>query len=129
ERRRLASPRAVAAAEEILARWIDERSRVPLDRLVQNDLRGRRYLNSSERRWTADAVFGAVRHWRRHTWMLGRAEREDTPRHRIELWRQSSDAAGEGAFDLPGPDTPARYLRETLSFSDEMADSLEVLLG
>jgi 16S rRNA (cytosine967-C5)-methyltransferase len=119
----------VLAAEEILARWIDERDRSPLDRVVQNELRGRRYLNSSERRWTADAVFGCVRLWRRHAYQLDRAALDHAPRQRVELWLQTGMAADPDNRALPGPDSPSPYLRETLSFPDTMADELEALLG
>ena len=131
ERRRLASPRALLAAEEILARWMAESREAPLDRLVQSQMRGRRYLNSSERRWAGDAVFGAVRFWRQQTWLLERAGGVADARTRIELWaRMEAPDADAGVWDhLPGTDTPAAYLRETLSYPDDMAVELEQALG
>jgi 16S rRNA (cytosine967-C5)-methyltransferase len=129
----LASPRALLAAEEILARWTTEVGGTPLDRLVQSDLRARRYLNSSERRWVADAVFGSVRYWRRQTWILNRSGLESGARERIELWAHRSGAGDNedlsAADGLPGPDTPGEFLRETLSFPEDMAAALETTLG
>jgi 16S rRNA (cytosine967-C5)-methyltransferase len=121
----------VLAAEEILGRWMAERDSTPLDRLVQIELRARRYLNSSERRWAGDAVFGAVRYWRHHDASLARAGRADSARERIALWlRESGDAGLSAPPDgAAGRDEPERYLRETLSFPDAMAEALEELLG
>lgn len=133
ERRRLASPRALLAAEEILSRWSTGTPRAPLDWLVQSELRVRRHLNSAERRWIADAIFGSVRFWRRQTWILNNTEAETGARQRIELWARGPHAHEGGDFtpfaELPGPDCPAKYLRETLSFPDEMAEALEAVVG
>jgi 16S rRNA (cytosine967-C5)-methyltransferase len=128
----MASPRALMAAEEIIDRWITERDRSALDRIVQYDLRGRRYLNSAERRWIGDAVFGSVRYWRRQNTILEQLGLEPTPRQIIELWsRQETAGSPEDAdlHQLPGPDSPREHLRHTLSFPDEIARSLEALLG
>ncbi len=131
ERRRLASPRALLAAEEILGRWMAEGEDGALDRLVQAEMRQRRSLNSSERRWIGDTVFGAVRFFRRQTWTLGHSGLETGARQRIELWAKES-CGGENKDSqpvLPGLERPAEYLRETLSYSDEMAAALEETLG
>ncbi len=128
ERRRLASPRALLAAEEILARWMGETERGPLDRLVQFELRHRRSLNSSERRWVGDAIFGSVRFLRRQTWLLEHDGLETGARERVELWARQVESGAPGA-GLPGPDMPAQYLRETLAFTNEMATALEQILG
>ncbi len=131
--RRLASPRAVSAAEEILQRWTDDQEGRALDRIVNSELRGRRYLNSSERRWIGDAVFGAVRYWRRDSWILGRQGCDSDSRARIAMWVERTHI---GVFPetnadsgLPGPDRPLEYLRESLAFPDSLASALEAQLG
>lgn len=133
ERRKLASPRAILAAEEILAHWDAERDSAPLDRLVQWELRARRHLNSAERRWVGDAVFGAVRFWRRDSLILERSGAGTSVRERIELWAREEVDADPGRLEsaglLPGPERPDEYLRETLSFPDAMADALNAALG
>jgi 16S rRNA (cytosine967-C5)-methyltransferase len=103
-----------------------------LDRLVKVELRRRPYLNSAERRWVSDAVYGSVRFWRRQSWLLDRAGSEARPRQRIDLWLVQTSADGESlrdADELPGPESPAEYLRVTLSFPDDLADALERLRG
>lgn len=130
--RLLRSERAIHAAIEIYTRWQEERDRTPLDRVVGAEFRSRRYLNASERRWTAEALYGSVRYLRRQRRLLEILGREDTPETRIRLWAEA-DAGDEtvlAAFDkLPDTSTPREYLRITLSFPDDMATSLEDLLG
>ncbi|MCW3097629.1 MAG: tRNA and rRNA cytosine-C5-methylase [Chthonomonadaceae bacterium] len=130
--RLLRSERAIHAAIEIYTRWQEERDRTPLDRVVGAEFRSRRYLNASERRWTAEALYGSVRYLRRQRRLLEILGREDSPETRIRLWAEA-DAGDEtvlAAFDrLPDTGTPRDYLRITLSFSDDMATTLEDLLG
>ncbi|HLJ53690.1 MAG TPA: RsmB/NOP family class I SAM-dependent RNA methyltransferase [Chthonomonadaceae bacterium] len=127
ERRALSTPRAISAAGEILARWLSETERGGLDRLVQAETRRRRELNSSERRWLVEALFGTVRYLRRQEWILQRRGVEPGAAELIALWAElGGPAAGAG---LPGPESPGDYLRLTLAFSDAMAAELEALLG
>ncbi|MCW3055370.1 MAG: tRNA and rRNA cytosine-C5-methylase [Chthonomonadales bacterium] len=130
--RLLRSERAIHAAIEIYTRWQEERDRTPLDRVVGAEFRSRRYLNASERRWTAEALYGSVRYLRRQRRLLEILGREDTPETRLRLWAEADagDEAVLAAFEqLPGPKTPRDYLRITLSFPDDMATALETLLG
>ena len=130
--RLLRSDRAIHAATEIYTRWQAERDRTPLDRVVGAEFRSRRYLNAAERRWAAEALYGSVRYLRRQRRLLEILGREDSPETRIRLWAES-DAGDEtvlSAFEqLPDSKTPREYLRITLSFPDDMATSLETLLG
>jgi 16S rRNA (cytosine967-C5)-methyltransferase len=130
--RLLRSDRAIHAATEIYTRWQAERDRTPLDRVVGAEFRSRRYLNAAERRWAAEAIYGSVRYLRRQRRLLEILGREDSPETRIRLWAEA-DAGDEtvlSAFEqLPDSKTPREYLRITLSFPDDMATSLETLLG
>ena len=130
--RLLRSERAIHAAIEIYARWQEERASTPLDRVVGAEFRSRRYLNASERRWAAEALYGSVRYLRRQRRLLEILERPDSPETRIRLWAEA-DAGDEtvlAAFErLPDMQTPREYLRITLSFPDDMATVLEDLLG
>lgn len=130
--RLLRSDRAIHAAIEIYTRWQEERDRTPLDRVVGAEFRSRRYLNASERRWIAEALYGSVRYLRRQRRLLEILERADTPEARVRLWAETDAGEAEAlaAFEhLPHPATPHDYLRITLSFSDAMATTLENLLG
>ena len=130
--RLLRSERSIHAAIEIYTRWQEERDRTPLDRVVGAEFRSRRYLNAAERRWAAEALYGSVRYLRRQRRLLEILERPDSPETRIRLWAEA-DAGDEtvlAAFGrLPDPQTPRDYLRITLSFPDDMATTLETLLG
>ena len=130
--RLLRSERSIHAAIEIYTRWQAERDKTPLDRVVGAEFRSRRYLNAAERRWAAEAIYGSVRYLRRQRRLLEILGREDSPETRIRLWAEADagDEAVLAAFEqLPDSKTPRDYLRITLSFPDDMATSLETLLG
>ncbi len=153
-RRSGASERALRAAIEIFTRWENDEKNVPLDRIVSSEFRSRKYLNSGERRWIGEAIYGCARLWRRQVFLLEALGHAATPENVIRLWAEenreqgtgnreqgetgeTAQAAGEGsllagrsALDLlPGVDRPREYLRITLSFPDAMADALEASLG
>ncbi|MDE2127014.1 MAG: RsmB/NOP family class I SAM-dependent RNA methyltransferase [Armatimonadetes bacterium] len=136
------SPRALAAAAELLGLWLEDASQPPLDRLVARALRERRYLNSRERRTVGDAVFGAARMLRRQRWVLQRLQLGETPLAHIQLWLacEGFDFAGSAGeywlpglpaalATLPGIEAPADALRVTHSMPDGLAGELEALLG
>ena len=152
EQVRGATDRALEAATGMLARWEDERDRSPLDRVVEAELRSRRYLNSFERRWVGDLVFNTVRFLRRQTWLLDALALPVTPEGLAWLgacapgmpdgtpplipltFRRTSplvpwEALKAALARLPGPDDPRAFLRITLSYSDPMAKELEEQLG
>ena len=148
EMKRGASERALLAAVEILARWLVERDSVPLDRITESEFRARRYLNSGERRWIGEAVYGTVRHLARQKALLTALSLPETAANLIRSWADApADPAissmqfpqtgplaekekwNEALASLPVPDSPADYLRVTLSFPEDLAAELERLLG
>jgi 16S rRNA (cytosine967-C5)-methyltransferase len=146
ERVRGATERAQRAAIEIYTRWEAERERSPVDRVVAAEFRSRRYLNSGERRWVSEALYGCVRHLRRQAWLLARLGLADTPENRIRLWIAAPasvtempagqppagitpEALAEALAALPGPDSPREQITVGLSFPDIMADALLAQLG
>jgi 16S rRNA (cytosine967-C5)-methyltransferase len=145
-----ATERAFLAASEIFARWDAERERSPVDRVVASEFRGRRYLNSGERRWVSSVVYGCVRNLRRQIWLLERLGLPPEPLNIVRLWTalpaeaDADEVALRGpnaalpvtpeeialAWEaLPAPDAVRDHLRITLSFPDDMADELIELLG
>ena len=78
-RRSGASERALRAAIEIFTRWENDEKNVPLDRIVSGEFRTRKYLNSGERRWVAEAVYGCARFWRRQVFVLEAQGRDASP--------------------------------------------------
>ena len=149
-RRSGASERAVRAAVEIFTRWENDEKNVPLDRIVSGEFRSRKYLNSGERRWIGEAIYGCARLWRRQVFLLEALGREATPENVIKLWAEENRGEEQGTGNreqgtdaedtsllagrttaelLPTLDKAREYLRITLSFPDAMADALEALLG
>ena len=136
-----ASERALHAAVEIIARWILERDALPLDRIADQEFRARHYLNSGERRWIGEAVYGMVRHFTRQKTLLAALNLPQTAENLIRSWAESPAdseiapvhfpltpplAAPERwrtALDsLPTPNSsPADFLRVALSFPDALA--------
>jgi 16S rRNA (cytosine967-C5)-methyltransferase len=149
ERVRGATERAQRAAVEIYARWEAERERTPIDRVVAAEFRSRRYLNSGERRWISEVIYGCVRYLRRQTWLLERLGLPDTAESRVRLWMAAPatpsaefapvpaaappdvtpDTLAEAVAALPGAESPREQITISLAFTDEMADSLLTLLG
>ncbi len=148
EKTRGESERALFAAVEILERWMNERERLPLDRITDGEFRARRYLNSSERRWIGAAVYGVVRCWTRQKFLLTALNLPETAEKLVRSWAEANPDAAvapvrfpqtaplaepeqwQSALDLlPKPDKPAEYLRMALSFPENLAVELENLLG
>jgi 16S rRNA (cytosine967-C5)-methyltransferase len=139
-RRSGASERALRAAIEIFTRWENDEKNVPLDRIVSGEFRTRKYLNSTERRWVAEAVYGCARFWRRQVFVLEAQGRDASPENVVRLWaEQSEEKLDEDSSQnpkskiqslevLPSLERTREYLRITLSFPDEMAEALESLL-
>lgn len=127
------TPRAVGAAGEILSRWLSEGSRLPLDRLVQGELRKRHYLNSGERRWVSDAVYGSVRHLTRQEQRLVSAQIAMDGAALAALWqreRVDERTITNDRLSLTA-ETASRsvHLREQLSFPNHLAAELEAQFG
>jgi 16S rRNA (cytosine967-C5)-methyltransferase len=136
----------------VFARWEVERARTPLDRVVEAESRSRRYLNSSERRWMSETVYGTVRFLERQRALLDALGLPDTPENLITLWGVAganadgsarsvelpgwlvpdpfaAERVAQALASLPDADSPARLLRVTLSYPDDLAVELESLLG
>jgi 16S rRNA (cytosine967-C5)-methyltransferase len=135
---RKSSPRAFTLAVSVFQTWQSETNALPLDRVLESRLREARELNSGERRWIGDAVFAAVRFLRRDAALLTAHGLPDTPENRIALYAlepltlctpDQVPLLETTAAVLPPLGTPAEYLRETLSFPDDLASTLEELLG
>lgn len=150
-----ASARARLAAIEIWERWANEKDRTPLDRVVDSEFRSRRYLNSGERRWIGEPLYGSVRFLRRQVFILGRVNLPATPSNVIDLWIlapcgpdglagtlaepdwerlraapiASPHELQSALAALPSAEDTHGYLRTTLSFPDDMAAELEAILG
>ena len=142
-----ASQRALATAIKFLEAWEEQRAQRPLDRILETEFRNRRDLNSSERRWISSLIFGTVRLLRRQEFLLQKLGLPVNPEHLARLWAQSPGDGEPGTVfrhtpplvseeqlqaalvALPTPETPAEFLRVTLSFPDAMATELEALLG
>ena len=152
EAERHSTVRALEAVEGILARWEVERDRSPLDRVAAAGFRSRRSLNSGERRWAAEAVYGTVRFLRRQQALCEQLGLRATSESLARLWAYAPvrpdgisdvvaprlpeafrpvppDALEAALAALPSPDAPHTYLRSTLAFPDAMADEMEALLG
>ena len=142
------SERALLAAVEMLSRWLAERDTLPLDRIMDSEFRGRRYLNSGERRWIGEAIYGVVRHFTRQKTLLAALNLPETAANLIRSWADAPadpeispaqfpqtapladwESWQKALASLPLPDSPADYLRVALSFPDALAAELERLLG
>ena len=71
---------------------ITENTRVPMDTVVGDYMRQRRYIGSKDRREVAERVYDMARAHARLGWWLGKISAEDTPRTRVLTWL----AVGEG---------------------------------
>ena len=143
-----ASERALFAAIEILDRWLQEPNALPLDRITYGEYSDRRYLNSGERRWIGETIYGAVRFFSRQKALLAALELPETAQNLIRSQAElpadthtasfrfpltpplaSKEAWQAALAALPGPDAPVAYLRTTLAIPDGMAAELERQLG
>jgi 16S rRNA (cytosine967-C5)-methyltransferase len=151
ERVRGATERAQRAAIEIYTRWESERERTPVDRAVAAEFRSRKYLNSGERRWVSEVVYGSVRYERRLDWLLDQLGLPHTPENRVRLWMAApatgTTETGEVKVTvLPAGVTPEaltaalaglpeeadnlrEYIAYNLAFPNDMADALISQLG
>ncbi len=74
------TPAARLAASIDLLAEIAEFPRRPADAVANDFFRGRRYIGSGDRRAVSDRAWRALRHRRRLTWWLARADVAPTPR-------------------------------------------------
>jgi 16S rRNA (cytosine967-C5)-methyltransferase len=133
------TPRALTSAIEIYERWQTEQKTTPLDRVMNAEVRSRRFLNSRERRWVQAIVYTTVRLLQRQKTLCEYLSLPETPENLIRLTAAAqgetellpvSKEVWEVAWNrLPTPQNAADYLRTTLSFPDHLATELEALLG
>ncbi|MFP4313106.1 MAG: RsmB/NOP family class I SAM-dependent RNA methyltransferase [Alphaproteobacteria bacterium] len=62
---------------------IEENTRVPMDTVVGDYMRHRRYIGAKDRRNLAERIYEIIRHHARLGWVLDSAQTPDTPRNRI----------------------------------------------
>ena len=65
---------------------ITENTRVPMDTVVGDYMRHRRYIGSKDRREVAERVYNMARSFARLGWWLEKIDAEDTPRGRVLIW-------------------------------------------
>ncbi len=129
------TPRAIGSAIEIWERWQLKGDTLPLDRIVNEEVRTRRYLNSRERRWVTDTLYLCVRLKTRQETICTTMGLPITPENLIRSTLLENDTEeGQQAYrqavaQLPTPSEPSAYLRTTLSFPEFMAQELEAQFG
>lgn len=133
------TPRALNSAIEIYARWIKEQEKTPLDRVVNAELRSRRYLNSRERRWVQAVLFTTLRLLRRQKHLCSLLKMEANAENLIRVTAMEQEGtdnsflpaeAWQNALaQLPTREDASAYLRIGLSFPDALAQDLEASLG
>lgn len=130
------TPRATASAIEIWERWQSQGAALPLDRIVNEEVRNRKSLNSRERRWLTDAIYRNVRLLARQQALCKIMGLEPNAESLLRLWDmetsrdpQAQEEMKAALAQLPTKEDPAGYLRVTLSFPEALASELEALLG
>ncbi len=131
------TPRATTAAIEIWEKWQAQGATLPLDRIVNEEVRARKSLNSRERRWLTDAIYRNVRLLTRQQALCKIMGMEPTAESFLRLWdmetsydplKQEEMKAAMAQLPTKEED-PAGYLRVTLSFPEAMASEIEALVG
>ena len=131
--------RALTAACEIAGCWLQRQDSISADRIVNTEIRDRRFLGSRERREVSELVFGYIRAKRRIETMLTalnlstNAEtsirllaREKGYQEALNLTDGQVDAA---AASLPDVTSAVDYIAQVLSFPNDWAQSLVEILG
>ncbi|MEZ5814618.1 MAG: RsmB/NOP family class I SAM-dependent RNA methyltransferase [Alphaproteobacteria bacterium] len=85
----------IQATIDILAR-IAEISRVPMDSVVGDYMRTRRYIGAKDRNEIAGRVYNMARAHARITWWLDKTGAEDTARGRVLVWLAFGENGGDG---------------------------------
>ncbi len=73
-------------------------SRVPLDSVVGDYMRVRRYIGSKDRREIAERIYDMTRAHGRLGWWLEKTGAEDIPRHRVIAWLALGEQIDEKRF-------------------------------
>ncbi|MEM7650849.1 MAG: RsmB/NOP family class I SAM-dependent RNA methyltransferase [Pseudomonadota bacterium] len=85
----------IQATIELLER-INDISRVPMDSVVGDYMRQRRYIGSKDRNEIATRIYNMMRAHAKLGWWLGKIGNEDTPRNRVIAWLALGEAGGQG---------------------------------
>lgn len=76
---------------------------LPMDLLIGDYMRGRRYIGSKDRRYIAESLYDIVRHTARIGWVLRQAGAQDTPRAHVLAWlvvyQDTDDKRLQSLFD------------------------------
>ncbi len=133
------TPRALLAACEIAGLWEKRQDSISADRIVNSEIRNRRYLGSRERREVAELVFGYIRAKRRLTAMVASLDLPQLPESAVRLLATeqgyeealavSSDQLSAAVNALPDETDAVAFIGRVLSFPDEWAVSLVEILG
>lgn len=112
----------INATIEILSS--EHRSRVPLDKVVGDYMRNRRYIGSKDRSNVAERVYNIVRAHARLGWWLEKNKADDTPRNRVIAWLALGEQADlKRTHDLLDG---SNYAPELLNSAEEkLASALE----
>ncbi|MCK5285131.1 MAG: RsmB/NOP family class I SAM-dependent RNA methyltransferase [Alphaproteobacteria bacterium] len=112
----------IQATIEILER-IDEQHRIPMDGVVGDYMRNRRYIGSKDRANVAERVYEIMRVHARIGWWLKKVSAQDTPRARVLAYviliEQADDKRVKGLFD-GSKYSPEPLTDKELSFSKKL---------
>lgn len=75
----------IEATIEVLTR-IQDQTRVPMDSVVGDYMRQRRYIGAKDRKEIAERVYNMIRAHARLGWWLVKVGAQDTPRERVIAW-------------------------------------------
>ncbi len=133
------TPRALLAACEIASRWEERQDSISADRIVNTEIRSRRYLGSRERREVAELVFGYIRAKRRLEAVLASLGLPTLAENGVRLlareqgYPDALDITDEqmrsAVSALPNESNAVEYIAKVLSFPDDWAHSLVGILG
>ena len=74
----------IKAVEEILDRVFE--ARIPMDLVVGDYMRGRRYIGSKDRAFIAEKSYDLMRHYARAQWICDKLKTGFTPRHMVIVY-------------------------------------------
>lgn len=79
---------------DVLERIADN-TRVPMDSVIGDYMRQRRYIGSKDRADVAERCYAMARAYARLGWWISKFEVEDTPRHRVLIWLMIAEGADD----------------------------------
>ncbi len=100
-------------------------SRVPLDKVVGDYMRSRRYIGSKDRSNVAERVYDMTRNHAKISWWLEKTNTNDTPRNRVLAWIALAEGANlKRLHDLfDGTQYAPEGLSDTdIAFAEQLID-------